>query len=370
MTELTNNSTLKKLGFHPNLETYRKEQKWEALEVGRVISEHKGRYQVKTVNGEVEATLLGKLIFVAKNRLDFPAVGDWVAINVYDEDKALIHAIYPRQSIVVREYTKQRMGGEKQVIGTNIDYGFIIQAVDRDYNLNRIERYLTICNAANIPSIIILNKIDLIDEEQLQAIVTELRERVKEEPIVCISNETQAGIEELRTYMQEGKTYCLLGSSGVGKSTLTNSLMGKAVMSTGAINAYLSRGKHVTSHRELHVLESGGIIIDNPGMRMVGIADAESGLESTFDQITALTKQCKFNDCTHIHEVGCAIIHAIIEDELDLDAYENFLKLEREAVRFKRKALKNLKKANGKGGRKYNKNDRKKNKSMSKNYYK
>ncbi len=186
---MTNNLTLKKLGFQADLEAYRKEQKWNELEVGRVISEHKGRYQIKTANGEVEGTMLGKLIFTATNRLDFPAVGDWVAIAVYDEDKALIHAIYPRKSIITREYTKQRMGGEKQVIGTNIDYGLIIQAVDRDYNLNRIERYLTICNASNIPSIIILNKIDLIEKERLQAIVSELRERVKEEPMVCISKE-------------------------------------------------------------------------------------------------------------------------------------------------------------------------------------
>lgn len=324
--------TLEDLGYNLELENYRKDQNLDAFGVGRVISEHKERYVVKTPEQEYEGEIIGNLRFTAHNRSDFPAVGDWVAISEYDENKVLIHSVYPRKTIIERQAVGKQ--GEKQIIATNIDYAFIVQAVDRDFNINRIERYLTICNTSNVKPIIILTKIDLISNNKLSELVSKVQERIKEVPITPISNASQKGIEKLTESIQKGKTYCLLGSSGVGKSTLLNNLSGKQMMKTNAISTSTNKGRHVTTHRELLVLEKGGILIDNPGMREVGITDSKDGLEITFGTIIELSKGCKFKDCTHTTEVGCAVLKAVENGELDKSSYENFLKMEREKEHF------------------------------------
>lgn len=323
---------LEDLGYTSNLENFRKEENLISFGVGRVISEHKERYVVKTIENEFEAEIIGNLRFSAQNRSDFPAVGDWVAISEYDESKALIHVVFPRETIIER----QAVGavGEKQIIATNIDFAFIVQSVDRDFNINRIERYLTICNASKVKPIIILNKIDLITDSQLQSILNSVHERIKHTPIIAISNETKAGYKEFSKLILIGKTYCLLGSSGVGKSTLLNNVSGKSLMKTNSISSSTNKGRHVTSHRELTVLDNGGILIDTPGMRELGIADANNGLEITFEAILELSQNCKFNDCEHIQEVGCAVLKALENGEIDKDSYDNYLKMEREKARF------------------------------------
>tara|TARA_R110002167_G_scaffold120379_1_gene298206 strand:- start:538 stop:1605 length:1068 start_codon:yes stop_codon:yes gene_type:complete len=324
--------TLEDLGYTTAWENYRRDQNLDSFEVGRVISEHKDRYVVKTPEKEYDAELIGNLRFTAQKRADFPAVGDWVAIAEYDDDKVLIHAIFPRKTIIERQAVGKK--GEKQIIATNIDYAFIVQAVDRDFNINRIERYLTICNAAQVIPVIVLNKIDLIEEIGLKKMISEVRDRVGQVPIFAISNTTKQGIEKLDGFMQKGKTYCLLGSSGVGKSSLLNNLSGRQLMKTNAISTSTNKGRHVTSHRELMVLENGGILIDNPGMREVGIVDSAIGLERTFESIVALSQNCKFKDCTHKTEIGCAILEAVSNGEIDMDAYENYLKMEQEKAHF------------------------------------
>jgi len=180
----------------------------------------------------------------------------------------------------------------------------------------------------------VLSKTDLIDELRLQEITGSINERIKDVPVAAISNETQNGYEILNTFIEKGRTYCLLGSSGVGKSTLLNNLSGKDIMKTDSISQQTNRGKHITSHRALIVLENGGILIDNPGMREVGIADAAGGLEITFDMIFRLSENCKFKDCTHIHESGCAVIDAVEEGKMDKASYENYLKMEKEKAHF------------------------------------
>lgn len=320
------------IGYNEELKSYRKNQNLESFDVGRVISEHKERYMVKTAQKEYNAEIIGNMRYSAHQRSDLPAVGDWVAISEYDEDKVLIHAVYPRKTIIERQAIGKY--GEKQIIATNIDYAFIVQSVDRDFNINRIERYLTICNTSNVKPIIILNKIDLIDDTELTKLITAVKERIKQVPVIAISNESQKGIERLKERLEKGKTYCLLGSSGVGKSTLLNNLLGKQLMKTDAISENSNRGKHVTSHRELQVLDNGGILIDNPGMREVGIADSTGGMEITFDKITELSKNCKFKDCTHTTEIDCAVMAAIENGEIDESSYENYLKLEREKEHF------------------------------------
>ena len=322
---------LEDLGYTQELEAYRKQHGLINLEVARVIAEHKERYVVKTETGELDAEILGNLRYTAQSRADFPAVGDWVAIAPFD-DKALIHAVLPRTSVLERQAVGKK--GEKQLIASNVDFALIVQAVDRDFSINRIERYLTICHTANIEPIIILNKVDLVDEDTLAELVDRVKQREKNIPVFAISNATQQGIEELKGTMQKGKTYCLLGSSGVGKSTLLNTLMGVEVMKTDAISTQTNRGKHVTTHRELRVLDGGAILIDNPGMREVGIADATAGLETTFESIQELSSNCKFKDCTHTTETGCAVLAAVANGEIDQDSYENYLKMVREKEHF------------------------------------
>jgi ribosome biogenesis GTPase len=320
--------TLEDLGYNIELENYRKEQNLSSFGVGRVISEHKERYFVKTTKKEYEAEIIGNLRFSAHNRSDFPAVGDWVAISEYDENKVLIHSVFPRKTIIERQEVGKQ--GEKQIIATNVDYAFIVQAVDRDFNINRMERYLTICYTSNVVPIFILNKIDLIDDTELKELVSKVQERIKQVPVITISNETLNGIEKLKQNIKKGETYCLLGSSGVGKSSLLNNLSGKQLMKTNTISTSTNKGRHVTSHRELLILDNGGILIDNPGMREVGIADSTGGLEMTFEAIIELSKDCKYKDCTHTTEIECAVLAAVNRGEIEESSYENYLKMERE----------------------------------------
>ncbi|MCB2208768.1 MAG: ribosome small subunit-dependent GTPase A [Bacteroidetes bacterium] len=324
--------TLEDLGYNIELENYRKDQNLDSFVVGRVISEHKERYIVKTTEKEYEGEIIGNLRFSAHKRSDFPAVGDWVAISEYDNNKVLIHSVFPRKTIIERQAVGKL--GEKQIIATNIDYAFIVQAVDRDFNINRLERYLTICNSSKVKPIIILNKIDLINDTELSKLITIVQERIKQVPVIPISNESQKGIERLKKNIEKGKTYSLLGSSGVGKSTLLNNLSGKQLMKTNEISTSTNKGRHVTSHRELLVLENGGILIDNPGMREVGIADSTDGLDITFEAIVELSKNCKFKDCTHKTEINCAVLSALDNGEIDENSYENYLKMEREKEHF------------------------------------
>lgn len=324
--------TLKELGYTTSLEEYRKDNNLDTFNVGRVIAEHKDRYVVKTPTGEFDSELIGNLRYTAESRYDLPAVGDWVAISEYDEGKALIHSIYPRHSIIERKAVGK--SGQVQIIATNINYGLIVQSVNRDFNINRLERYLAICNASKVKPIIVLSKIDLIDENELKKLLNQINARVKEVPLIAISNESNIGLDKLGAIINKGKTYCLLGSSGVGKSTLLNKMSGKKLMNTGAISQSIDRGRHITSHRELIILEDGGILIDNPGMREVGITDSKSGLAITFDNIVRLSYDCKFKDCKHTTEIGCAVINALDNGDIDHASYENYLKMEREKVHF------------------------------------
>lgn len=324
--------TLEDLGYHLKLENFRKEQDLLSFGVGRVISEHRERYVVRTESDEFEAEVVGNLRFSAQSRSDFPVVGDWVAISEYGDNRVLIHAVYPRKTWIERQAVGKF--GEKQLIAANIDYAFLVQAVDRDFNINRLERYLTLCHASGIRPIVLLTKIDLISEAELERIMDSAKLRISGVPILAISNESRMGYDELHRHMRKGYTYCVLGSSGAGKSTLANNLAGKAAMKTDAISRSTGKGKHVTSHRELVVLESGGLLIDNPGMREVGITDAKGGLETTFATIYALSSRCRFKDCTHVHEDGCAVIEAVEKGELDTSTYENYLKMEKEREHF------------------------------------
>jgi ribosome biogenesis GTPase len=323
---------LEDLGYNDQLEKFSADNNLNSFETGRVVAEHKERYIVMTANGEFEAEVTGNMRFTAKSREDYPAVGDWVALTIYESGFAVIHKILPRFSIIKRQAVGQF--GEVQVIAANIDHALLVQAADRDFNINRLERYLTICNSSGVSPIIVLSKIDLTDERRICEITENIKSRIKNVPVIAISSESRDGYETLKSAIEKGKTYCMLGSSGVGKSTLLNNLSGKTIMRTDTISTSTNKGRHVTSHRELVILENGGILIDNPGMKEVGIADSASGLEITFDTIVGFAQNCKFKDCTHTSETGCAVLDAVENGEIDNASYENYLKMEKEKAYF------------------------------------
>lgn len=340
--ETINEMKLEDLGYNDKLEKFRSDERLKDFEIGRVIAEHKERYVVRTEKGEFESEITGNLRFSAKSREDFPAVGDWVALTTYDSDFSIIHKILPRFSVISRQAVGQF--GAIQIIATNIDYALLVQSADRDFNINRLERYLTICNSSKVSPIIVLSKIDLIEEHQAIEILEKIKGRIKNVPVIAVSNESKDGYDTIKTIIKKGKTYCMLGSSGVGKSTLLNNLSGKSVMRTDAISHSTNKGRHVTSHRELIILENGGILVDNPGMREVGIADSASGLEITFDMIIRLSQNCKFKDCTHTNEAGCSVLEAVEKGEIDGASYENYLKMEREKAFFESSVVERRKK--------------------------
>jgi ribosome biogenesis GTPase len=320
------------LGLNNELTTYLRNNQLSNFSIGRVTQEHRERFVVSDGENEYEAEITGNLRFSANSRADFPAVGDWVTMTIYDSDQAIIHKILPRKSILERQAVGKF--GETQIISTNIDVAFIIQAINNNFSINRLERYLTICYSANIEPVLVISKIDLSTEKEIQDAISDLEKRDKKVKYILLSNMTLKGLDQILDFIQTGKTYCVVGSSGVGKSTLINNLLKKNILKTGQISHSTNKGRHVTDHRELFVLENGGIIIDTPGMRELGMTDNTEGIKTTFQEIFDISFKCKFSDCNHINETGCAVIEALNNGTIDKDSYDNYQKIHKEQERF------------------------------------
>lgn len=302
--------------------------------IGRVIVEHKDRYMIQTINEIFQAEITGGLRYSAESRADLPAVGDWVRFSIYDDNSAIITEVLPRYSSLNRQAVGKF--GEKQIIASNVDVAFIMQAVGQDFNLNRLERYIAICNTSSIQPVILLSKTDLISEGDLAAITEQIENRIKNIPVYPVSNQTQFGYDKLREIIKTGNTYCILGSSGVGKSSLANNLLRSSKLKVDEISESTNKGRHTTSHRELVILPEGGVLIDTPGMRELGLAGDSEDIVHTFNQIAELARNCKFTDCQHIEEPGCVVLEALESGELDEAAYRNYQKLKREQAHFSR----------------------------------
>lgn len=295
--------------------------------VARVIAEHRELYRVLNGSGERTARITGAMRSEAVSREDYPAVGDWVAISEIDSEKATINSVLPRRTVLRR---KAADGANAQIIASNIDTAFIVQAVGRDFSINRLERAAALVAAGGIRTVVLLNKTDTASREETDTMIAGVRARMPDTDVLGMSAETQSGIDLLRPLLEAGKTYCFIGSSGVGKSTIINRLLGRDSQKTGAISESADRGTHVTTVRELIVLGSGAMVIDNPGMREMGVLGAEGGIGDAFSDIIELARSCKFGDCSHTTEPGCAVrdgIDAGTLDEMRLTSYD---KLRRE----------------------------------------
>jgi len=320
------------LGLTQELSEFIREQISPDFTVGRVTQEHRERYVVSDGEKEYDAEITGNIRFAAASREDFPAVGDWVTMTLYGTNQAVINKILPRKSLLARQAVGKT--GEIQIISANIDCAFIVQAINNNFNINRLERYLTICYSAGIEPVLVLSKTDLVTEKEIMEAVSALEKRDRKVKHILLSNITREGVDHILEFIKQGRTYCVIGSSGVGKSTLINKLLKREVLRTGEISSSTNKGKHVTEHRELFILENGGIIIDTPGMKELGMTDDAAGISITFRDIQDLALKCKFPDCRHINENGCAVLEALDSGTIDRDSYDNYMKILKEQERF------------------------------------
>ncbi len=318
------------LGFDQWFEEKRSEALRPDCTVARVTAVHKDSYLVRNHNSEVLAELAGSFIYSAESSIDLPSVGDWALVQFHNADTfAIIHGLLPRKSFLRRKTPGKKI--DYQMIAVNIDSALIVQACDLDFNLRRLERYLVMVNEGHIEPVLLLTKSDLVSPEKLDQRISEVRQANINCKVLPLSNVTGCGVDQVRQLLEPRKTYCLVGSSGVGKTTLLNHIIGRDIFETNTVRASDGKGKHTTAQRQLIVLDQGAMLIDTPGMRELGNIGVSSGLEESFADIWSLSKTCRFTNCTHTQEVGCALLTAIENGTLQADRYQSYLKLMKES---------------------------------------
>jgi ribosome biogenesis GTPase len=307
-----------------------REQCRPGLSIARVTAVDRARYVIRDAQGESPAELTGRLQFAAESSIDLPCVGDWVCTRHLDgRSHASIHGVLPRKSFLRRKAPGKDI--DFQMIAANIDVAFVIQACHFDFNVRRLERYLVMVREGHIEPVLLLTKTDLVSVAELELLVGEIRLAGIDAKIVTISNVTGEGLDRVRELLLPGKTYCLLGSSGVGKTTLINRLSGDSGLETGDVSQS-GEGRHTTTRRQLIVLEGGPLLIDMPGMRELGMIGVSDGVDEAFVDIGELAKNCRFTDCAHESEPGCAVRAAIERHELSEGRLRDYLKLRKESA--------------------------------------
>jgi ribosome biogenesis GTPase len=299
----------------------------EGYEPGRVALQHNRALMLYTAGGETQAETTGRLRYIARGTEDLPAVGDWVVIKrTQDEGRAKVHAILPRRS----KFSRRAAGSEtaEQIVAANVDTVFLVTGLDNDYNPRRVERYLIMAWESGAEPVVVLNKADLIEEAEERR--REIERVAPGVPVLALSAKRGVGIEQLLPYVGRGRTVALMGSSGVGKSTITNRLLGSEIQRTQEVRLADARGRHTTTHRELFVLPEGGLVLDTPGMRELQLLVSEHGLRETFEEIEEAAAECRFSDCRHEDEPGCAVREALESGEIDAERYANYRKMEAE----------------------------------------
>jgi ribosome biogenesis GTPase / thiamine phosphate phosphatase len=297
--------------------------------VARVAAVDRDQLLLLNETGAFRAKLSGKYMYESASSLGLPCVGDWVYVEKSQTDQfGLVRGVLGRKTNLRRKAAGESV--EYQMIAANIDFVIIVQSCHYDFNLKRLERYLVMVRDGGAMPYVLLTKIDLVGHEVLAAQLSQIKGAGVTAPVLTLSNVTKEGGDALKGVLSPGKTYCFVGSSGVGKSTIINGLVGRDVLETKVVSG-TGEGRHTTVRRELIVLENGAMVIDNPGMREFGVLGAEGGIDASYSDIVALAFQCHFRDCTHTNEPGCAVLKALETGEMDAEHYENFIKLRGES---------------------------------------
>ena len=321
---------LERLGYSNWFQDHVDTEKLANHEIARVTAVHKDRYMVTKGDGDVFAEITGNLMYAKNSAVDLPTTGDWVYVDFLEnDDHAIIHDVADRKTLIKRK--KSGKTTDCQLIAANIDVAFIVQSADLDFNLGRLERYLVMIKENNIKPVILLSKCDLKSKQEVNKIIKSITSIAKQETVLPFSNLDGMNLDIIKELLLHGHTYCLLGSSGVGKTTLLNNIIGSARFETQPVRERDNKGRHTTTRRELIQLKNGAMIVDTPGMRELGNISVDTGIEETFSDIVELSLHCKYRNCGHVTEKGCALLAAINEGELSEKRYQNYLKIKKES---------------------------------------
>ncbi len=324
---------LNQLGWNEFFENQIQNIKGNNFIAARVAQEHKQRYILFSEFGELSGEVTGKLLYSSETNAELPKTGDWVTGVLFEEEKKIIiNDVLERKTKLSRKEADRKT--EEQIIASNIDFVFIVQSLDNNFNIRRLERYLTIVYESGARPVVILNKIDLNDKPEEARKIVENKFNVQ----VILTNAVDGnGVNDLNNYLISGSTGVFIGSSGVGKSTIINSLVGKIILETGFISTAVNKGKHTTTKREMILLEKGGIVIDTPGMRELQLWNSENGMNNLFEEIEELSLSCKFRNCSHTKEKGCAIIEALNLGKINESMLNSYRKLKKELLYLEQK---------------------------------